>query len=77
MLDRMQRATQWNKRRRFLMFMTIFMIVITTAMMFLGFAYLPVSRQSFILITFMNLLGYATAFCYYDSYQKMKGGDDE
>lgn len=66
-----------SKRRKFLLFMTILMIVITTIVMFLGFACLPVSRQSFILITILNMLGYATAFCYYEAYRKMEGGDDE
>lgn len=77
MQDRQYRANQWNRKRKILKFMTIFMIVITTAVMILGFGFLPVSRNSFILITFLNLLGYLTAFCYYDAYRKMEGGENE
>jgi hypothetical protein len=66
-------------RKKFLLFMTIFMIVITTAIMLLAFAYLPVSKLNFFLITLMNILGYLTAGCYYDSYRKIKmeGGDND
>ena len=79
MEDRRRRAIQWNKRRKFLLFMTIFMTISTITIMFLGFAYLPVNRNSFIAVTVISVLGYLTAGCYYDSYIKMlmEGGDDE
>ena len=68
-----------RKRKKFLLFMTIFMSISTIMIMFLGFAYLPVSRNSFIAVTVISVLGYLTAGCYYDSYRKMlmEGGDDE
>jgi len=59
-------------KKSFLLFMTIFMTISTMVMMFLGFAYLPVSRNSFIAVTVISVLGYLTAGCYYDSYRKIK-----
>lgn len=63
-----------RKRRKFLLFMTFFMIFITTVMMFCGFATIPVSRMNFIFLTGMTLLGYLTAFFCYDTYLEEKGG---
>jgi hypothetical protein len=70
-------STREKKRMNVLLFMTIFMVLATTAAMMLGFAVLPVSRNSYILITCVIILGYLTAFAYYDSYQKLKSGNHE
>jgi len=65
-------STKEKRRIRFLLFMTIFMIVVTTACMIAGFAVMPVSRFNFMFITFITTLGYLVAFCYYDCYLKEK-----
>lgn len=70
-------STRERKRMNVLLFMAILMVTMTTAAMILGFATLPVSRNSYILITCVNFLGYGGAFCYYDAYQKTKSGNHE
>ena len=59
-------------KKSFYLFMTIFMIVTTTIAMFAGFATLPVSRTSMMLICVLTTIGYLGAFCYFDSYIKAK-----
>lgn len=59
-------------KKGFYLFMTIFMIIVTTAMLFAGFAVLPVSRINFMLINALSLMGYLGAFCYFDSFIKVK-----
>lgn len=63
-----------RKRMRFLLFMTFFMIFITTVMMLAGFASIPVTRGNFVFLTGMTLMGYLTAFLCYDTYLEEKGG---
>jgi hypothetical protein len=71
-------STREKKRMNFLLFMSIFMIVTTTALMIMSFYVLPACTTNLILITTMCLLGYLGAFCYYDAYQTTKkGGDHE
>lgn len=65
-------SSRQKKRFSFLLFMTIFMIVVTTVCMIVGFAILPVSRINFIFITALTIMGYLTAFCYYECYLKEK-----
>ena len=60
------------KKTTFLLFMTIFMVVLSTTVMILGFMTLEATKVNFILISFLNLIGYLGAFCYYDIYLKNK-----
>ena len=59
-------------KKSFYLFMTIFMIVITTIVMFTGFAVLPVSRSSMMMICCLTTIGYLSAFAYFDMYIKSK-----
>ena len=59
-------------KKSFYLFMTIFMIVVTTIVMFAGFATLPVSRSSMLVICCLTTIGYLSAFAYFDMYIKAK-----
>lgn len=59
-------------KKSFYLFMTVFMIVTTTIAMFAGFATLPVSRTSMMMICCLTTIGYLAAFAYFDSYIKTK-----
>lgn len=63
------------KKTTFLLFMTIFMIVITTLVLGLAFYVMPANRFNFCLITLISLMGYLGAFCYYEAYLSQKGGN--
>jgi hypothetical protein len=69
-----RKSKRERKRKRTLLFMTFFMIFITTAMMIAGFASIPVSRGNFAFLTGITLIGYLTAFFCYDTYLEEKGG---
>ena len=62
------------KKTKIFIYMTAFMIVVTTIVMVLGFLILPATRNNFILITVLNLIGYSGALGYYDRYLREKGG---
>jgi len=62
------------KKTTLLLFMTIFMIVITTVMILLAFYVMPANRFNLCFITLLSTLGYLGAFCYYDTYLMQKGG---
>ena len=60
------------KKTTFLLFMTIFMVVITTVVMLLSFFVLDATRDNFLLITLLSIVGYLGAFCYYNLYLNQK-----
>jgi hypothetical protein len=64
-------------KKNLALFMTIFMIAVTSLMIFASFYAIPVTRTNFILITALSVLGYITAMCYYQAYREIKkGGED-
>lgn len=67
-----QEKPRMTGRQKFLLFMAIFMVVITTTVMILGFMLLDATKVNFVLISLLNLVGYLGAFCYYDLYLKTK-----
>jgi len=67
-------STKEKKRLKFLLFMTVFMTVCTTAVIFSAFYVMPPSRTNFVFITFLSIMGYLGAMLYLDSYLTEKGG---
>jgi len=60
------------KKTTFLLFMTIFMVAITTIVIALSFFVLDATRDNFLLITLLSIVGYLGAFCYYNLYLNQK-----
>ena len=60
------------KRLNFMLFMAIFMVFITTAMIIAAFGSVDCNRTNLILITGLSTMGYLGAFLYYDIYLKNK-----
>jgi len=63
------------KRLNFILFMAIFMTIITTAIIIIGFGILDCNRTNLILIIGVSTMGYLGAFLYYDIYLKLKSDD--
>ena len=67
-------STKEKKRLKFLLFMTLFMTVCTTTVIFAAFYVMPPNRTNFVFITFLSIMGYLGAMLYFDSYLTEKGG---
>lgn len=63
------------KRLNFILFMAIFMTIITTALIICAFSVLDCNRTNLILIMGVSTMGYLGAFLYYDIYLKLKSDD--
>lgn len=62
------------KKTTFLLFMTIFMIVVTTLIIISAFYVMPANRFNMCFITLISFMGYLGAMAYFDSYLKANGG---
>jgi|APGre2960657404_1045060.scaffolds.fasta_scaffold15817_1 hypothetical protein len=62
------------KKANLLLFMAIFMFVITTLFLFSGMALVPVNKIFIIVLSLTTIVGYLGALCYYDMHLKEKGG---
>jgi cbb3-type cytochrome oxidase cytochrome c subunit len=60
------------KKTTFLLFMTIFMVAITTIVMLLSFFVLDATKDNFLLINLLSIVGYLGAACYYNRYLQIK-----
>jgi hypothetical protein len=69
-------SKQNKRRQQFFLFMTVFMIAITTIVMFLGFYLLPVTVFNLTFISIMTGTGYIGAFLFYDNYLTIKKNKD-
>jgi len=63
-----KRSRRARRHRRFLLAMMILMIIMGFAVLFIGFAVLPVSKLNFALITLLQMMAFGSAFCYYECY---------
>lgn len=61
-----------ERKQKFFLFMTVFMIVVTTVFMFLGFYVMPVSRFNLLFIIGITTMGYLIALLYYNNYLTIK-----
>ena len=61
-----------NYRKILLFWMTIFMFIFTSIVIFSSFAYLEPSRNNLILIVGISFTGYLAAFLFADEYLKEK-----
>lgn len=61
---------------KFSLFMSIFMIAITTIVMYLGFYLLPVNRFNFIFISLTVVIGYIQGLLYYNKFLTIKKKKD-
>lgn len=59
-----------------LLYIAVFLAIITTIVMFIGFAILPVSRINFIFINFLTIMGYLGSMAYYSLYLERKEKED-
>ena len=65
-------SKQNKRKRRFLLFMSIFMIAATTVAMYLGFYFLPVNVFNLLFISIMTCTGYLGGLLYYNNYLTIK-----
>ena len=69
-------SRQNKRKQRFLLFMSIFMIAVTTALIFLGFYVMPVTKFNLLLISIITVMGYVIGLLYYDNYLTIKKKKD-
>lgn len=59
-------------KKKTLLVLAIIMALLTTFLIYAGFAFVPPSRDALILICIMSLCGYTGSYIYYLTYKEQK-----